>query len=91
MTPYQSDYLSESLKIPTKVQNYLNRDYWYHGTSEESVQNIIEQGVLANYNIGSSLDFGPGFYLTNTLQKAENYISRVPYVSDNGTLVPRQE
>lgn len=67
----------------------MNCDCWFHGTTPENADNIIECGVIADYNIGSSLDFGCGFYLTDTFDKAVNYISRVPMVSDDNSLVKR--
>ena len=73
-----------------KVVNRLDNNLWYHGTSIESVDSIRDNGVIANFNIGSSLDFGSGFYLTDSLESANNYISRVPVVMENGELSQRQ-
>ena len=60
---------------------------WYHGTFLSSWGNICEKGVLANYNIDKSqdLDFGFGFYLAPTSEKAERYITGLlakdPFIS----------
>lgn len=53
--------------------------------------NIQENGAEAFYNVGNMLDFGAGFYLTDTKDKAENYISRVPIVRADGTVEKRKE
>lgn len=83
--------LSIDTGISVKELNRLNQNRWYHGTTLEGAKNIQRVGVLANYNIGSELDFGMGFYLTDTFEKAETYISRVPVMDENGTPVQRTE
>lgn len=39
--------------------------------------NLRKNGIIADYNRGSELDFGYGFYLTTTAELAERYISRL--------------
>lgn len=75
--------------IPIKELNLLNRDLWYHGTSLENADNIKKLGVQAEYNRGNSLDFGSGFYLTDTKERADSYMSRVPVVGADGELIKR--
>lgn len=77
--------------ISIKELNRLNRNKWYHGTTIEGANNIQKVGVIANYNIGSELDFGTGFYLTDTYERAENYISKVPVTDEDGNMVNRTE
>ena len=69
--------------ISVKELNRLNRDLWYHGTSPDGAENIQENGPQAGYNIGNMLDFGAGFYLTDTKERAESYISRIPVLNRN--------
>lgn len=83
--------LSGSIGIPVKQLNRLNRDKWYHGTTKESYRNILQQGIISNYNYGSQLDFGMGFYLTDSMESAGNYMSRVPELNKNGEFIQRQE
>ena len=82
--------VSEQTGISVKELNRLNQDLWYHGTTIEDAENIRQKGVFANYNIGKSLDFGPGFYLTDTYQHAVSYISKLPMVSPTGKLEARE-
>ena len=83
--------VSEQTGISVKELNRLNNDLWYHGTTIEDAESIKQKGVLANYNSGKSLDFGPGFYLTDTYQHATSYISKLPIVSPSGKLEQREE
>lgn len=83
--------LSLDTGISVKELHRLCQTKWYHGTTLEGAQNIQKIGVLANYNIGSELDFGMGFYLTDSLKKAETYISRVPIMDENGKPKKRTE
>ena len=77
--------------IPIKELNLLNRDLWYHGTSLEDAKNIEKLGVVVDYNYGNSLDFGAGFYLTDTKQRADSYMSRVPVIGADGEPSKRNE
>ena len=77
--------------IPIKELNHLNRDFWYHGTSLEGAESIKKLGVLADFNHGNSLDFGAGFYLTETKKLADSYMSRVPVIGADGKLTKRTE
>ena len=81
--------LSKKTGISVKELGRLNRDKWYHGTSGEDAGNIVKEGVIASYNQGSELDFGMGFYLTDTYRRAEDYISGVPVVNFDGTMTKR--
>ncbi len=83
--------VSKKTGISVKELNRLNQDFWYHGTTIEDAENIRENGVIANYNLGLELDFGPGFYLTDTYQRAINYISRVPSTMYSGGIQERED
>ena len=78
--------ISKQTGISIRELNRLNQDLWYHGTTIEDAENIAESGVIANYNLGAELDFGPGFYLTDTHEHATSFISRAPIISHNGVL-----
>lgn len=68
------------------VQKYFNQPYWYHATTLESLESILENGVKADYNVGRPLDFGYGFYLTPKLNQAISYIKRTgPYLVNDVT------
>ena len=58
--------ISKQTGISIRELNRLNRDLWYHGTTIANAENISKNGVIADYNLGSELDFGPGFYLNCT-------------------------
>lgn len=60
-----------------KIQTTLSSHKWYHATTKSNYENLIKSGVIADYNRGNELDFGFGFYLTNTSEMAEKYISRL--------------
>lgn len=77
--------------ISIKELNFLNRDFWYHGTSFEGAESIDKLGVIADFNRGNSLDFGEGFYLTETKERADSYMSRVPVIGADGEPVKRTE
>lgn len=88
----QADWLEEISKkhaIPVKQLNRLNRDKWYHGTTIDAYDNICEQGVIRSYNIGTQLDFGTGFYLTDSVESASRYMGRLPDFNENGELIKR--
>lgn len=85
------EQLSRETGIAIKQLNRLNRDKWYHGTTLESYKNICMQGVLYSYNIGTQLDFGTGFYLTESLDAASRYMDRLPELDISGKLVERKE
>lgn len=85
VTKEQIESLSKRFGISVKEFNRLNKDLWYHGTTFEDAVNIEKTGVIAHYNIGTQLDFGVGFYLTDTEERASSYISRIPVaISDGG-------
>ena len=65
------------MNISKKTENRLQSTSWFHGTLLSSLESI-KQGVLARHNKSTSkdLDFGYGFYLTSTFEKAEAFITR---------------
>ena len=65
------------MELPNKVIKALSAHKWYHATTKKNYESIRQHGVIADFNIGKELDFGYGFYLTTTSEKAENYLSRM--------------
>ena len=74
MTKEAINEISKKYEIPIKQLNALNNDKWYHGTTIDAYHNICEQGVISSYNIGTQLDFGTGFYLTDSKEAASRYM-----------------
>lgn len=66
-------------EITGKIKKVLSQNMWYHGTVFSNWTNFCQKGVLADFNKDTSdaLDFGYGFYLTPTKEKAEDYITRM--------------
>lgn len=85
------EQLSKQYGIPKKQLNRLNRDKWYHGTTLDAYKNICEQGVVCSYNLGTQLDFGTGFYLTDSVESASNYMSRLPELTEDGRFTKRTQ
>ena len=77
--------------IAIKELNRLNSDSWFHGTTLDGAKSLQNLGIIALYNIGNMLDFGAGFYLTDTRERASSYISRVPEVTADFRTVQRME
>lgn len=60
---------------------YIKQETWYHGTTLAGWKNLCKQKIMVNYNSGTELDFGMGFYLTPKYKQAEGYIKRIlPYL-----------
>ena len=88
MTPEE---VNRATGITIKELNRLNRGLWYHGTSFEGAESIQENGAQVDFNIGNMLDFGAGFYLTDTKERAESYISRIPVLTKEMQFEKRKE
>ena len=67
---------------PKYIKRLANRQ-WFHATDNEGLHNILKMRVLSDYNKGSELDFGFGFYLSPSLEDAENYINRLYHAIPN--------
>lgn len=51
----------------------------YHGTNQSSALSIINDGIDLSKS-KKFLDFGPGFYMTDNIKKAENWARRKAYI-----------
>lgn len=70
------------MELSNKLIKILSSNKWYHATTLSNYKNIRINGIIADYNRGTELDFGFGFYLTTTEKLAENYISRIPTMKE---------
>lgn len=63
-------------ELSGKIKKQLSQNSWYHGTTYSNWNSICQNGILANYNEDTSdaLDFGYGFYLAPSQERAEHYI-----------------
>lgn len=69
--------------MTSKEEKFFSNTKWYHGTTSSQWNSICEAGILVKHNIGISLDFGNGFYLSNNQKDTENYaLNIVKYNED---------
>jgi hypothetical protein len=63
-------------ELTGKIRKHINKSMWYHGTIYRNWSSFCKNGILADYNKDTSdaLDFGYGFYLAPTNERAEHYI-----------------
>lgn len=63
-------------EITGKTKKILSQNMWYHGTVFSSWSSFCQNGVLVDINKDTSdaLDFGYGFYLAPSKERAEHYI-----------------
>jgi len=63
-------------EITGKIRKTLSQNMWYHGTVFSNWDSFCQNGVLVDINKDTSdaLDFGYGFYLAPTKERAEHYI-----------------
>lgn len=62
--------------ITEKIKKKLSQNMWYHGTVFSNWDSFCKNGILVDINkdTSDSLDFGYGFYLAPTKERAEHYI-----------------
>lgn len=75
-------------EITGKIKKALSQNMWYHGTILSNWDSFCQNGVLADINKDTSdaLDFGYGFYLAPTIERAENYI--ISMMKNSGFYAP---
>ncbi len=59
--------------IQWNEQDFLTNDKWYHATSAKFFRKIVKNGIIADINRNTELDFGYGFYLAASLSWAQKY------------------
>jgi len=74
MNKQEIEDVSKKTGIPIKQLNRLNKEFWYHGTTKEKYEILKDLGPIANYNEGYPTDFGAGFYLMESFDRAKSYI-----------------
>ena len=67
----------KNIDLSDKIKNILSGNKWYHATTKSNYENILDKGIIVDYNRKRELDFGYGFYLTTTEKLAESYITRL--------------
>lgn len=65
------------MELSNKIVNILSSKSWFHATTIDNCKNIINRGILVDYNKGNELDFGFGFYLSPNIEMAERYLCRL--------------
>lgn len=56
-----------------KEERFFKQTIWYHGTTLAEWKSICKYRVLADFNIGYSLDYGNGFYLSPSETDTQKY------------------
>lgn len=66
-------------EITAKTRKVLSQNMWYHGTVLSNWNSFCQNGILVDINKDTSdaLDFGYGFYLAPTKERAEHYITSI--------------
>lgn len=72
--------------MTAKEIKFFKSTTWYHGTTLSGWKSICELGIKADFNVGISLDFGNGFYLSNSVENTEKYVSNVIKYSNSSLL-----
>lgn len=54
-------------------KDFLSNEKWFHATSARFFEKIIKEGIIADINRESELDFGYGFYLASSKEWTEKY------------------
>ena len=72
--------------MTSKEEKFFSQSLWYHGTTLAEWKSICKSKILSDYNIGFSLDYGNGFYLSpNSIDTQKYALDTVKY---NGSTIP---
>ena len=55
--------------MTTKQEKQLGQTQWFHATLLRHLESL-KKGIDVKFNLGSELDFGPGFYITPDFEQA---------------------
>lgn len=69
--------------MTVKEKKFFECSTWYHGTTLTGWESICKLGIRADFNVGISLDFGNGFYLSNNLKNTERYVMNMMKYSNS--------
>jgi len=61
------------LELTTKQEKQLGQTQWFHATLLRHLESL-KSGIDVKFNLGSELDFGPGFYITPDFEQARKFI-----------------
>lgn len=60
--------------MTTKQEKQLGQTQWFHATLLRHLESL-KKGIDVKFNLGSELDFGPGFYITPDFEQAKNLLT----------------
>lgn len=63
------------MDLTTKQENQLRNTRWFHATLLRHLESL-KSGIDVKFNLGSELDFGPGFYITPDFEQAKKFINK---------------
>ena len=59
------------MELTTKQEKQLGQTQWFHATLLKHLESL-KKGIDVQFNLGSELDFGPGFYITPDKETSKN-------------------
>lgn len=72
------------MELTTKQEKQLGQTQWFHATLLRHLESL-KSGIDVKFNLGSELDFGPGFYITPDFEQARKFINKQVEVSNRST------
>ena len=63
------------MDLTIKQERQLGRTQWFHATLLRHLESL-KNGINVQFNLGSELDFGPGFYMTPDFEQARKFINK---------------
>ena len=70
------------MELTTKQEKQLGQTQWFHATLFRHLESL-KKGIDVQFNLGSELDFGPGFYITPDFEQARKFINKQVEVLNN--------
>ena len=72
------------MELTTKQEKQLGQTQWFHATLFRHLESL-KKGIDVKFNLGSELDFGPGFYITPDFEQARKFINKQVEVLNRST------
>ena len=72
------------MELTTKQEKQLGQTQWFHATLFRHLESL-KKGIDVQFNLGSELDFGPGFYITPDFEQARKFINKQVEVLNRST------
>lgn len=63
------------MELTSKQENQLRNTRWFHATLLRHLESL-KSGIDVKFNLGSELDFGPGFYIPPDFEQAIKFINK---------------